>query len=177
MFAGKTDRLMKELVALDEQGARSQVFTHTLDTRRGAGQLSTHDGLSQPAIPCETATELLTHLDQATIVVAIDEAQFFGPELHRVVDQILDRKISVLVSGLSVTFDGRPFTPLPELMAVAERVTKLTAICHCGHPAIFHRPVTSQGTDALTVSASQVGGAESYEACCRYHFTRPAQSI
>lgn len=159
------------------QDARTQVFTHAIDTRRGVAEISTHDGLLQPAIPCETASELLSLLDGDTTVVAIDEAQFFGSDLQYVVDQILDRNISVLVSGLSVTFDGRPFTPLPELMAVAERVTKLTATCHCGSPAVFHRPVTVRDTDALTISDAQVGGAETYEACCRYHFTRPTQPI
>jgi thymidine kinase len=113
-------------------------------------------------------------------LVAIDEAQFFGAGLVPVVSDLADRGLVVVVAGLSVTFDGQPFAPLPELMALAESVDKLTAVCSvCGADAAFHvrvpdapsLPDTGQDGDALVPVAAHVGGSESYEARCRRHAT------
>ena len=103
--------------------------------------------------------------------MAIDEAQFFGPALVEVVDELAARGSTVIVAGLSVTFDGRPFEPLPTLMATAEVVTRLTAVCAvCGGEAVFHQRVQAGPTgDALAAAQEHVGGIESYQARCRHH--------
>ncbi|MEZ7898331.1 MAG: hypothetical protein QMB98_05915 [Flaviflexus sp.] len=169
MFAGKTVRLLSEITSLSSQGKSVRVLTHAIDTRRGIGDISTHDGLILPAHPVSSAASILDHVDGVS-PVAIDEAQFFGEDLIPVVEELLNRNLRVLVSGLCVTFDGRPFTPLPELMVVANKVSKLVATCWCGAPAPYHQSVRSLG-DALTIDKEQVGGSESYEARCRLHFT------
>src|SRR5690606_23741512 len=104
-------------------------------------------------------------------LVAIDEAQFFGPDLVEVIDELAARGIAAIVAGLCVTFDGRPFEPLPSLMATAEVVTRLTAICGvCGGDAAFHQRVSTEPVgDALASAARHVGGIETYQARCRHH--------
>ena len=101
-------------------------------------------------------------------------AQFFGPGLVLVAGRLAARGIVVIVAGLDVTFDGRPFEPLPSLMALAERVDKLTAICSvCGEEAVFHVRVGAAPVGADALVAANVGGTESYQARCRRHFAPP----
>ncbi|MDN6329989.1 MAG: thymidine kinase, partial [Brachybacterium sp.] len=103
-------------------------------------------------------------------IIAIDEAQFFGPSLVPAIEALLDAGIQVEVAGLCVTYDGGPFEPLPTLMAMAEEVVKLTAVCTvCGADAAFHVRRVADGAPALEATAAQVGGAESYQARCRSH--------
>src|SRR5690625_5394067 len=104
-------------------------------------------------------------------LLAICVVRFFGPELVHAVDELVRAGTAVVVAGLCVTFDGRPFEPLASLMAVAEDVTKLTAVCAvCGRDAAFHvRTVHDDVADARSPSTAHVGGAESYEARCRQH--------
>jgi len=106
-------------------------------------------------------------------IVAIDEAQFFGPELVPVVGRLADGGQVVIVAGLDVTFDGEPFEPLPALMALAERVDKLTAICAvCGEDAVFHVRVDAPRAVSSELVADNVGGTDKYQARCRRHMTR-----
>ena len=105
-------------------------------------------------------------------IVAIDEAQFFGPPLESVVGNLAARGLHVIVAGLDVTFLGQPFEPLPALMAGAERVDKLTAVCSvCGADAIFHARVAPAGSGDVNLVTENVGGRETYQALCRRHFT------
>ena len=106
-----------------------------------------------------------------TDMVAIDEAHFFGPELVPVVSDLAGRGIVVVVAGLDVTFSGEPFEPLPALMALAERVDKLTAICTvCGADAIYHVRLAPPSASPDDLVPEHVGGAEKYQARCRRHF-------
>src|SRR5699024_1183257 len=103
-------------------------------------------------------------------IVAVDEAQIFGPGLVPVLEALLEAGIQVEVAGLCVTYDGGPFEPLPSLMARAEEVVKLTAVCTvCGADAAFHVRLIADGAPALRATVAQVGGAESYQARCRSH--------
>src|SRR5215211_4675539 len=104
-------------------------------------------------------------------MVAVDEAHFFGADLTEVADRLArDGVVVVAVAGLDVTFAGRPFEPLPSLMALAERVDKLTASCTlCGADAIFHARVAPTHAAATEVVAEHVGGGEKYQARCRHH--------
>lgn len=174
MFAGKSEELVRRVRRAGIARRGVAVISHQLDTRRGTGRVTSHSGLELPSRTASAAGAIPGLLDAGTELVAVDEAQFFGDDLVPVVTALADRGLVVVVAGLSVTFDGRPFAPMPALMALAESVDKLTAVCAvCGAEAAFHvrvpdaAPVTEG--DALTPVEAHVGGAESYEARCRRH--------
>ncbi|WP_308016419.1 thymidine kinase [Cellulosimicrobium marinum] len=174
MFAGKTEELLRRVRRAQVAGRRVMVVGHALDTRRGSGTVSTHDGRSVASrtVGDARALEALARDEGPWDLVAVDEAQFFGAGLVDVVQRIADAGAVVVVAGLDVTYDARPFEPLPALASRAERVDRLTAVCAvCGDDAAFHvrsdgRP---RGSDALAADASHVGGADRYEARCRAH--------
>jgi thymidine kinase len=173
MFAGKTEELLRRVRRAVIAGRHVAVFNHALDTRHGADRLASHVGIDFPSLAATTPADIEAAVPDGTDVVAIDEAQFFGPGLIPVVERLAGRGITVIVAGLDITFDGRPFEPLPELMALAEQVDKLTAICLvCGEEAVFHIKVaaTPAGPDDLV--AANVGGTETYQARCRRHVER-----
>jgi len=124
-------------------------------------------------VSASTVDELRRAVPDGTEILAIDEAQFFGAGLMALAGELAERGLTVIVAGLDVTFDGEPFEPLPSLMALAERVDKLTAICTvCGEEAVFHERVTSTTSEAEALVAEHVGGTETYQARCRRHFRR-----
>jgi thymidine kinase len=174
MFAGKTEELLRRVRRSVIAGRRVVVLNHALDTRHGTDRLASHVGLDFPAVAVAEAADIEPAIPDDADVIAIDEAQFFGPELVPVVDRLARRGLVVIVAGLDVTFDGRPFEPLPSLMALAEGVDKLTAVCTvCGEEAVFHVRLDASivGADALV--AANVGGTDVYQARCRRHFMTP----
>jgi len=172
MFAGKSEELLRRVRRAQLAGLDVEVVNHSWDERHGAGQVASHAGLS---IPSSSASDVrgLRELvaGRALDLLAIDEAQFFGTDLIPAVDELALAGTTVVVAGLCVTFDGRPFEPLASLMALAEDVTRLTAVCSvCGRDAAFHvRVVADDVGDASVPTTAHVGGAESYEARCRRH--------
>jgi thymidine kinase len=171
MFAGKTEELLRRVRRALVGGRRVELFTHELDERGGAGRVTSHAGLEHPSRAVASAVEIAEAVPPGTDIVAIDEAHFFGMELVPVVSDLATRGLVVMVAGLDVTFAGRPFEPLPSLMAVAERVDKLTAICTvCGQDAVFHQRTTSRSASDTDLVPEHVGGPEKYEARCRRHF-------
>lgn len=178
MFAGKTEELLRRVGRARLAGLRVEVVSHAIDTRGGHAQLRTHTGRSAPARMMSRPEELLDLLDRtdqgAADIIAIDEAQFFGTDLVPVIEQLLQVGIQIEVAGLCVTYDGDPFEPLPALMAVAEEVVKLTAVCSlCGADAAFHVRVHGGGAgDARRLLADNIGGTETYQARCRAHHGR-----
>lgn len=174
MFAGKTEELLRRVRRAVVAGRSVQTFTHALDIRQGAGRIASHAGLEHPSHAVGSAVEILPMLRPETDMVAIDEAHFFGPELVGVVGELASRDVVVIVAGLDVTFAGQPFEPLPALMAVAERVDKLTAICTaCGAEAVFHERTALASASDTDVVPEHVGGSEKYRARCRRHFGSP----
>ncbi|MFD6175445.1 MULTISPECIES: thymidine kinase [unclassified Isoptericola] len=172
MFAGKTEELVRRVHRAQVARRGVLVVAHALDTRSGPGRVASHSGLEVPSRSVRSAQEVPGLVEAGTELVAVDEAQFFGPELVDVVTALADAGLVVVVAGLSVTFDGRPFAPLPALMAVAEQVTKLTAVCAvCGRDAAYHvrLELAPADDDALSPTSGHVGGSESYEARCRRH--------
>jgi thymidine kinase len=170
MFAGKTEELLRRVRRAVIAGRRVEVFTHVLDTR-GQGRIASHAGLDFPSRAVSSASAIAREADAAVDLVAIDEAHFFGTELVPVADELARRGVLVVIAGLDVTFAGQPFEPLPSLMAVAESVDKLTAICTvCGAEAIFHERVSAPTAKETQLVAEHVGGAEKYQARCRRHF-------
>ena len=176
MFSGKTDELIRRLRRATIARQHVQVFKPAIDMRYAVEKVTSHAGSDFDAIPIEQATDILDRLDGAATVVAIDEAQFFDNAIIQVVEELADRKLRVIVAGLDTDFRGEPFGPMPVLMARAERVDKLQAICMvCGEsacrtqrlvngkPARYHDPVVI------------VGAAEMYEARCRVHHEVPRE--
>lgn len=175
MFAGKTEELLRRVRRAAIARKPVQVFSHALDRRGIAEEVQSHSGLVFPSTVVESSSELETAVAPETELVAIDEAQFFGPELIEVAQRLANRGIDVIVGGLDVTYNGEPFAPLPELMALAERVDKLTAVCTvCGADAVYHQRVDRPITAATDLVPEHVGGLDKYEARCRRHF-RPTE--
>lgn len=136
MFSGKTDELIRRLRRATIARQKVQVFKPAIDVRYAVEKVTSHAGTDFAAIPIEKTAEIRTRLEADTTVVAIDEAQFFDQEIVRIVEELAAIGIRVLVAGLDTDFRGEPFGPMPILMAKAERVDKLQAICMvCGEPA------------------------------------------
>lgn len=170
MLAGKTEELLRRVRRAAIAGRRVVVIGHALDTRAAPGRLASHAGLDYPCVTVADPAAIEASVPEATEVLAIDEAQFFGPRLVPVVGRLAARGLVVIVAGLAVTFDGRPFEPLPSLMALAERVDKLTAVCAiCGEDAAFHVRVAAAQAESDALVAANVGGSEAYQARCRRH--------
>lgn len=173
MFAGKSEELLRRTRRARLAGLDIQVVNHALDDRFDAGQVASHIGSTMASRPVPDAESLRALVDGRGLdLLAVDEAQFFDTDLLEVVAGLLDAGTTVVVAGLSVTFDGGPFEPLPSLMAVAEDVTKLTAVCAvCGRDAAFHRRKAGDDVgEATEPTAAHIGGIEAYQARCRRHF-------
>ncbi len=174
MFAGKTEELLRRVRRATLAGRRVQVFNHALD-ERAAGRVASHVGLEYPSTVASAPAEIEASIEDGVAMVAIDEAQFFGVDLVPTVERLAARGLVVVVAGLDVTFDGAPFEPIPALMALAERVDKLTAICAvCGEEAVFHVRVGGSAIESTSLVAEHVGSLDKYQARCRRHFPRTA---
>ncbi len=169
MFSGKTEELIRQVKRASIGRKSVQVFKHKVDTRYGkAKKVYSHAGLSFESNLVSKASDILKKLNPKTEIVAIDEAQWFGEDLVGVIAKLLAKGKKVLVSGLALTFDRQPFLPMPTLMTMADRVTKLSAICHlCGEEAVFHKRIVKATVDPHIADPSLVGRLESYQARCR----------
>lgn len=169
MFSGKSEELLRRVRRAVIAKKRVQVFKSHLDARyAGTHRLTSHDGSEIPAEPVASARAIREQVNPETDVVGIDEAQFLDADIVPVVQWLADRQVRVILAGTDMDFRGEPFGSMGELMAMAEVVDKLLAICvKCGDPAtrnqrlIYGEPAPAEGP------VIQVGGAESYEARCR----------
>jgi thymidine kinase len=174
MFSGKTDELIRRLRRATIARQHVQVFKPAIDMRYAVEKVTSHAGSDFAAIPIGKAAEIYARLDQQATVVAIDEAQFFDDEIVQVVEKLADQKIRVIVAGLDTDFRGEPFGPMPELMARAEHVDKLQAICMvCGEPASRTQRLVNGKPARFHDPVVIVGAAELYEARCRTHHEVP----
>jgi len=160
---------MRRLRRAHVAGKRVQIFKPTVDDRdEGAGQILSHDGSRMEATQIERASEIRELLGPETGVVAIDEAQFFDGEIVSVTQWLADRHVRVIVSGTDLDFRGEPFGSMGDLMARAEHVDKLRAICvKCGEPATRNQRLEDGVPAPLDSPVIQVGGVGTYEARCR----------
>jgi thymidine kinase len=165
MFSGKSEELIRRLRRGVIARKRVQVFKPAMDDRFSTSEIVTHADVRMRSEPVNAAGEILAKLDWRSQVVGVDEANFFGPELVAVASQLADGGKQVIIAGLDTDFMGRPFAPMPDLLAVAESITKTLAICmRCGAPAKHTQRLT--GSDELIM----VGAAGAYEARCRRCF-------
>ncbi len=174
MFCGKTDELIRRLRRATIARQKVQVFKPAIDTRYSEQKVTSHAGTDYEAVPVLAAREIQQHLDKDTTVVGIDEAQFLDDELIPLVQRLADSGIRVIVAGLDTDFRGEPFGPMPVLMAKAEKVDKLQAICMvCGEPASRTQRLVNGKPAHYHDPVVIVGAAELYEARCREHHQVP----
>lgn len=168
MFSGKTDELIRRLRRATIARQKVQVFKPIIDNRYSVEKVASHDGNVFEAMPIEDSTHIIENLKADTTVVAIDEAQFFDTGIIQVVHQLAERGIRVIVGGLDMDFRGEPFGPMPILMAQAETVQKLQAICvKCGEPAYCTQRLVNGSPAHYNDPIVIVGADELYEARCR----------
>ncbi|HLT31754.1 MAG TPA: thymidine kinase [Myxococcaceae bacterium] len=162
MFSGKTEELIRRVKRAVLGKQKVQVFKPRMDDRYDAEAVVSHSQLRLVSTPIDRADEILGRLAAGVQVVGIDEVQFFGPEVVRVCETLADQGIRVICAGLDQDFQGRPFDPMPQLLAVAEYVTKVHAICVvCGNPANRSQRLVEVSERVM------VGAADAYEARCR----------
>ena len=165
MFSGKSEELIRRLRRAMFARKRVQVFKPAIDTRYSDTEIVSHGDLRMKSEPVESPKDMLRRIDPRTEVVGVDEANFMGPELIEIAGTLADSGKQVLIAGLDTDYMGRPFPPIPELLALAESITKTLAICvRCGNPA-KHTQRLVESTDLIVVGA---GGM--YEARCRRCF-------
>ena len=165
MFSGKSEELIRRLRRAQIARQRVQIFKPAVDTRYSDDHIVSHSELRIPADTARTAAELLSKVRPDTEVVGIDEGQFFDAELPNVAAELAARGVRVVVAGLDQDYLGKPFEPMPQLLAIAEFITKTRAICMvCGNPA--------NHTQRLVHSKDRVllGAQGTYEARCRHCF-------
>jgi thymidine kinase len=169
MFSGKSEELIRRLRRAEIAQQRVQIFKPRLDDRFSQDHIVSHSDMKMKSQLVGQASEILDALDSRTQVIGIDEGQFFDLDLLRVCNKMADAGKRVIVAGLDQDYRGRPFDPMPQLLAVAEYITKTLAICMiCGAPANRTQRTVGNGERLL------VGATDAYEARCRLCFEAPS---
>lgn len=170
MFAGKTEELIRRARRLRYAKQVYQVFKPVIDNRYSTkGEIVSHNLLTENAILIENSSDILEKLLPNVDAVIIDEAQFLDKGIVKIADQLADRGIRVIVGGLDRDFKGEPFGPMPELLAIAEFVTKLTAICvKTGQPATRTQRIIDGRPASYDDPIIVVGASEAYEPRSRH---------
>jgi thymidine kinase len=165
MFSGKSEELIRRLRRAEIARQRVQIFKPGIDQRYSEDHIVSHSDLKIHSVPVRDAADFEARLDLRTEVIGVDEAQFLGMELVEIVVRLADMGKRIIVAGLDTDYLGRPFHPIPELLAVADDITKTLAICmQCGNPAKHTQRLVA--SEDLIV----VGAAGMYEARCRRCF-------
>ncbi len=179
MFSGKTDELIRRLRRARIARQKVQVFFPAIDSRYTGfayAKVTSHAGAEFDAAPVRAAQDILRLAEDGTSVVGIDEAQFFDDDILPVVDRLVAGGMRVIAAGLDTDFRGEPFGPIPSLMAQAERLDKLQAICmQCGEPASRTQRLIAGKPAAVHDPVVVVGAGELYEARCRAHHEVPGR--
>ena len=165
MFSGKSEELIRRLRRAQIARQKVQVFKPKIDDRYSIEQIASHSGMTHVSKPVMTAAELMAQIEPDTQVVGIDEGQFFDMEIIEAANALARGGKRVIVAGLDQDYMGRPFEPMPQLLSIAEFITKTHAICvKCGNTANY-----SQRTSDSTARV-EVGASDKYEARCRKCF-------
>ena len=165
MFSGKSEELIRRLRRAQIARQKVQVFKPKIDDRYSIEQIASHSGMTHISKPVMTAAELMAQIEADTQVIGIDEGQFFDMEIVEAVNRLASEGRRVIIAGLDQDYMGRPFEPMPQLLSVAEFITKTHAICvKCGNTANYSQR-TSDSTERV-----EVGASDKYEARCRQCF-------
>ncbi|MEW8997538.1 MULTISPECIES: thymidine kinase [Thermoanaerobacter] len=168
MFSGKSEELIRRIKRAQIAKQKVQVFKPAIDDRYSIDKVVSHNGTNINAISVVKASEIIELLEEDTEVIAIDEIQFFDHSIVDVVREIADLGKRVICAGLDMDFRGEPFGPTPDIMAIAESVDKLTAICvKCGNPATRTQRLINGKPAKYDDPIILVGAHETYEARCR----------
>ncbi len=174
MFCGKTEELIRRLRRATIARQKVQVFKPIIDDRYDKQKVTSHSGVDFDALPVTSPDAILENLDPDTTVVGIDEVMFFPDEVIQVIETLAERGIRVIVTGLDMDFRGEPFGCMPKIMARAERVDKLQAICMvCGGAASRTQRLVDGAPAKYDDPVVIVGASELYEARCRKHHQVP----
>jgi thymidine kinase len=169
MFSGKTEELIRRLRRALYARRSVQAFKHALETRSDLTEIRTHNGIPHEAIAVSSSGELLERVEATTDIVAVEEAQFFDEGIVDVCRRLADSGFEVIVAGLDMDFRGTPFGPMPILLAEADEVVKLRAICaRCGRDASRSQRLIDGKPAPASAPTILVGAQESYEARCRH---------
>lgn len=168
MFSGKSEELIRRVRRAQIARQSVQVFSHALDTRYGNDQIRSHDGESLAAIPVGGSADLERRVAPDAAVVAVDEVQFMDGGIAQVAERLVARGVRVILAGLDTDFRGEPFGPMPELLARADALHKLEAVCViCGRPAHRTQRLVEGEPAPYDAPIILVGAHEVYEARCR----------
>lgn len=171
MFSGKSEELIRRLRRARIARLKVQVFKPKIDVRYSHSEIVSHSEMRHDSFSLERAREILEHIQSETEVIGIDEAQFFDNDLVRIANELANDGKRVIIAGLDQDFTGRPFEPMPQLLAIAEFITKTHAICvKCGRTANY-----SQRTFQSEAQV-EVGASDKYEARCRQCFVPHADT-
>lgn len=171
MFSGKSEELIRRLRRAKIARQKVQVFKPHIDSRFSNDHIVSHSEMRHESANSKSASDILEKVDDDTEVVGIDEGQFFDNQLVAVANQLAERGVRVIIAGLDQDYTGKPWEPMPQLLAVAEYITKTHAICmRCGQPANYTQR-TFESEERVAV-----GGAGMYEARCRACFVPHADS-
>jgi thymidine kinase len=176
MFSGKSEELIRRIRRAQIARQRVAVFKPALDDRYDRRQVASHDGSRMEAIAVRESAEIPGRLPEGTTVAAIDEAQFLDDGIATVAQALAGSGVRVIIAGLDMDFRGEPFGAMPRLMALAETVDKLQAICMvCGAPASRTQRLVDGRPAAYTDPIILIGAQEAYEARCRTHHVIPGR--
>ncbi|CRK82619.1 thymidine kinase [Neobacillus massiliamazoniensis] len=174
MFSGKSEELIRRVRRAQFAKQKIAVFKPKIDNRYSEHSVVSHNGSSFIATPISHSIEILHHVESDIEIIAIDEVQFFDEGIVRVVQQLADSGHRVIAAGLDQDFRGEPFGQMPELMAIAEQVTKLQAVCTvCGSPSSRTQRLIDGRPASYHDPVILVGAAEAYEPRCRHHHEVP----
>lgn len=174
MFAGKSEELIRRVKTLSYTKMKIIAFKPAIDDRYDKTAIASHDGAKYEAYAIKNAQSILELVKEDTQVVAIDEIQFFDMSIVKICEELADRSIRVIAAGLDLDFKGEPFGPMPELLARAEFVTKLSAVCTvCGCAATRTQRLIDGKPADFNDPIIKVGAKENYEARCRKHHIVP----
>lgn len=170
MFSGKSEELIRRLKRAKIAKQKVKVFKPSIDTRYSIVEVVSHAGDKIEAIPISRSKEILDQIDKDTDVVGIDEAQFFDNEIIDVLRKLAKEGIRVVVAGLDMDFRGEPFGQMPFIMAIADEVLKLHAICTvCGEDATMTQRLINGEPASYNDPVVMIGASETYEARCKLH--------
>jgi thymidine kinase len=174
MFSGKSEELIRRVRRAQFAKQNIIVFKPKLDNRYSEESVVSHNGTATKAIPISKSAEIFEHVNSEVELVAIDEVQFFDEEIVEVIQHLANSGHRVICAGLDQDFRGVPFGKMPELMAIAELVTKLQAVCAvCGSPASRTQRLINGSPASFDDPIILVGASESYEPRCRHHHEVP----
>jgi len=178
MYSGKSEELIRRIRRTKIAKQKLQVFKPEIDNRYSKGDVVSHCGEKEEAVPVRDSMELLRLLDEDTQVVAIDEVQFFDSGIIDVITILADNNKRVICAGLDMDFKGEPFGPIPALLAIAEFVDKIQAICVvCGNPATRTQRLINGKPARYEDPIVLIGALESYEARCRKCHIVPRKGV